>query len=60
MITLGSGDLVISLAMLQLDANLVGQDPDLVLVIFVSGTERTLFRTYGGFNTISDHEVIRR
>ncbi|XP_052044359.1 tetratricopeptide repeat protein 12 isoform X2 [Apodemus sylvaticus] len=23
-------------------------------------TERTLFRTYGGFNTISDHEVIRR
>ncbi|XP_021063554.1 tetratricopeptide repeat protein 12 [Mus pahari] len=23
-------------------------------------TERTLFRTYGGFSTISDHEVIRR
>lgn len=23
-------------------------------------TERTLFRTYGGFNTISNHEVIRR
>ncbi|EDL95443.1 tetratricopeptide repeat domain 12, isoform CRA_a [Rattus norvegicus] len=26
----------------------------------VKGTERTLFRTYGGFSIINDHEVIKR
>lgn len=33
---------------------------DVVFSEFVSGTERTLFRTNNGFSIISENEVIRR